>query len=115
MIAHSRPRGRPPVTTTLRTNDSVHCEIESLHEELIFYKDTKLVLLVSYATDEMITIPMKYPEVYFMDCTRRANHQQRDLFLSVIRTPEGKYYMSNVTIIPSGNHELTYLFYFPHF
>ena len=78
IVAHSRPKGHPPVTTTLRTNDSVCSEIESLHEELTFDKDTKLVLLVSYATDEMIKIMMMYPEVYFMDCTGQANRQRRD-------------------------------------
>ena len=51
IVAHSCPWGHLPVTTTLRTNDSVCCKIESLHEEITFDKDTKLVLLVSCATD----------------------------------------------------------------
>ena len=86
----------------LNANESVCREIDLLCTELTFDKETKLDLLVSYATNEMIKITMKYPEVYFMDCTGRANRQRRDLFISVIRTPEGKCHMSNVTIIPSG-------------
>ena len=70
---------------------------------MTFDEGTKLVLLVSYATDDMITITMMYPEVYFMDCTGLVNRQHRDLFISVIRTLEGKCHMSNVTIIPSGS------------
>ena len=81
--------------------------------QIIFDKDTKLVLLVSYATDEMIKITMMYPEVYFMDFTGQANHHRWDLFISVIRTPEGQRYMSNVTIIPSGKPVVMRLFYFP--
>ena len=91
-----------PSQPNLMLMSQVRREIDSLRTELTFDKGTKLVLLVSYATDEMIKITMKYPEVYFMDCTGRANRQRRDLFISVIRTPEGKCHMSNVTIIPSG-------------
>ena len=54
---------------------------------------------------------MMYPEVYFMDCTERANQQKREQFISVVRSPSGNCYMSNVTVILSGDDPifLTYL------
>eukprot|EP00956_Cyclotella_meneghiniana_P038455 scaffold154722_cov36-Cyclotella_meneghiniana.AAC.7 len=45
---------------------------------------------------------MKFPEVNFMDCAGRVNRQKRDLFLSVIHSPEGICHLSNVSIMLSG-------------
>lgn len=42
-----------------------------------------------------------YPKVYFMDCTSWSNRQKHELFVSVMRSPVGKCFMSNVTVIPS--------------
>ena len=67
-----------------------------------FAADKKLVLIVSFATDKMIRETMKFPEVNFMDCAGRVNRQKRDLFLSVIHSPEGICHLSNVSIMLSG-------------
>ncbi len=77
-------------------------EISDLRKELTFCNDKKLVLMISFASDEMIRETMKYPEVFFMDCTARVNKQKREFFFSVIRTPSGKCHLSNMTVIPSG-------------
>ena len=45
--------------------------------------------MISFASDEMIRETMKYPEVFFMDCTARVNKQKREFVFSVIRTPSG--------------------------
>ena len=58
-----------------------------LREELTFDNKTKLVLLLSFSTNKMIKQTMMYPEVYFMDCTGKANCQKRELFISVVRSP----------------------------
>jgi hypothetical protein len=42
----------------------------------MFGNDKKLVLIISFASDEMIRETMKYPEVFFMDCTARVNKQK---------------------------------------
>lgn len=99
MVALSEPRGRPKV---LNVDPNIQGDIVHLRESLTFDSNTKLVLLLSFSTNEMIKCTMMYPEVYFMDCTGRANRQKRELFISVVRSPAGKCFMSNVTVIPSG-------------
>jgi hypothetical protein len=47
----------------LNANEAIRGEVDSLREELTFDKDTKVLLLVSYATDEMKKIAIMYPEV----------------------------------------------------
>ena len=100
MVALSEPRGRPNV---LNVDPNIQSDIKHLRESLTFDSNTKLVLLLSFSTDDMIKRTMMYPEVYFMDCTGRANRQKRELFISVVRSPSGKCFMSNVTVIPSGD------------
>ena len=100
MVALSEPSGRPKV---LNVDPNIQSDIKHLRESLTFDSNTKLVLLLSFSTDDMIKRTMMYPEVYFMDCTGRANHQKRELFILVVHTPSGKCFMSNVTVIPSGD------------
>ena len=100
MVALSEPRGRPKV---LNVDPNIQSDIEHLRESLTFDSNTKLVLLLLFSTDKMIKCTMMYPEVYFSDCTGRANRQKRELFISVVCSPSGKCFMSNVTVIPSGD------------
>ena len=55
---------------------------------------------------------MMCPEVYFMDCTGRAYHQKRELFISVVQSPSRKCYMSNVTVIPSGDYIFIFSYHY---
>ena len=89
VCAISRPRGRPLTTEILKSDEAIMSEISDLRKELTFCNDKKLVLMISFASDEMIRETMKYPEVFFMDCTARVNKQKREFFFSVIRTPSG--------------------------
>ncbi len=102
LCAISKPRGRPQISELLKSEEVVQSEINTLRSELTFDSNKKLVLMISFASDEMIRETMKYPEVFFMDCTARVNKQKREFFFSVIRTPSGKCHLSNMTIIPSG-------------
>ena len=100
VVAISEPRGCPK---QLNVDPTIRGEIIDLREALTFDNKTKLVLLLSFYMNEMVKQTMMYPEVYFMACTGRANRQKRELFISVVRSPMGKCYMSNVTVIPSGD------------
>ena len=100
MVALSEPREHLKV---LNVDPNIQSDIKHLHDSLTFDSKTKLVLLLSFSMDDMIKQTMMYPEVYFMDCTGRANRQKRELFISVVCSPSGKYFMSNVTVIPSGD------------
>ena len=102
LCAISKPRGRPQISELLKSDEVVQSEINTLRSELTFDSNKKLVLMISFASDEMIRETMKYPEVFFLDCTARVNKQKREFFFSVIRTPSGKCHLSNMTIIPSG-------------
>ena len=108
VVALSEPRGCPKL---LNVDPNIQSDIKDLRKSLTFDSKTKLVLLLSFSTDNMIKRTMMYPEVYFMDCTGRANRQKRELFISVVCSPSGNCYMSNVTVIPSGDDPifLTYL------
>ena len=98
---------------TLRVSQGPKCRSKhsKWHKVFAFNSNTKLVLLL---TDNMIKHTMMYPEVYFMDCTGRANRQKRELFISVVRSPSGKCFMSNVTVIPSGDDHLFLTCLLPH-
>ena len=65
-------------------------------------KGTQVLLLLLLATDEMVHLVSMYPEKWFLDCTGCTNIQMRDLFVMAVRTPEGKTFPGNLTIIPSG-------------
>jgi hypothetical protein len=108
VFALSKHRGHPKL---LKVDPNIQSDIKDLRKSLTFDSKTKLVLLLSFSTDNMIKRTMMYPEVYFMDCTGRANQQKRELFISVVRSPSGNCYMSTVTVIPSGDDPifLTYL------
>jgi hypothetical protein len=77
-------------------------KIQELRRDFSFDSKSKMVLLLSFATDEMIKEVQKNPEVWFMDVTSGANIQKRDLFIMVVRKPDGTCFMGNVTLIPSG-------------
>ncbi len=111
MVALSEPRGCPKV---LNVEPNIESDIKHLRESLTFDSNTKLVLLLSFSMDDMIKRTMMYPEVYFMDCTGRANHQKRELVILVVHSPSGKCFMSNVTLITSGDDHSFLTCLLPH-
>ena len=86
----SNPRGRPngkQNVVQLNADEKVVTEIMNLRKEMSFAEDKKLVLIVSFAMDEMISETMKFPEVHFIDCTSCANRQKRDI-KNVMMSPQ---------------------------
>ena len=47
-----------------------------------------------------------FPEVFYLDGTANTNEQKRDIFLMVVKDANGKAYIGNATIIPSGKRWL---------
>ena len=45
-----------------------------------------------------------FPEVMYMDVTVNTNLQKHDLFLMVVKDANGKTFVGNATVIPSGKH-----------
>lgn len=104
-----RTRGRPSNTEklakereVLKCTEETEKEIDDLRTELGFSRQSKIVLMLSIASDEMIRYVMMYPEVFFMDVTGGVNRQKRDFFLIAIKDAMGFAFTANITSIPSG-------------
>ena len=95
-------RGRPSNASRLKIPEIVGVEIAELRHDLRLNDGTKLLLLVSMATDSMIRQVLMNPEVWFCDVKCGTNLQKRDLFVMATRNPTGKIFPGNLTIIPSG-------------
>jgi hypothetical protein len=110
-MLHHNPSGRPTKdcisgATKLQYDKCLHEKIQELR--IGHGTSTKMVLLLSFSTDNMIREMQKYPEVFFMDVTGRANKQKRSLFVLVGRKPNGNTFIANVTLVPSGKDHSYY-------
>ena len=56
--------GSSVTTERLKADEAIMSEISDLQKKLTFCNDKKLVLMISFALDEMIRETMKYPEVF---------------------------------------------------
>ena len=101
LMVHSH-RGRRSNAERLKCPADVEEEVRKLRNELSYEKGTKIVLLLSLATDEMIRLVMMYPETFFMDVTGQTNRQKRDMFLMAVKDSAGKVFPGNMTVVPSG-------------
>lgn len=77
-------------------------EMNAIREDLHLAPSTRVLLLLSLATDDMIRQVVMHPQVWFMDCTHGVNRQKKDWFIMAVRTPAGKTFPGNLTVIPSG-------------
>lgn len=98
----TKSAGRPTKAEKLKTTEQVQEDVRRLRSDLSFGNDSKLVLLLSVATDDMIRLCMMFPEVFFMDCTAGTNKQRRTLFVMAIKDSEGKCFPCNLSVLPSG-------------
>ena len=97
-----RRRGRPTNTEKqeeaerikLNTDDAIDKEISALRTSLGFSSGSKLVLLLSIASDDMIRLMQMFPEVFFMDVTGCVNRQHRDFFLLAVKDSSGKTFIT---------------------
>ena len=104
LFAYHR-KGRPTTSERkirLGCPEVLSAKIKKIRDDLSMDNGNQIILLVSIATDEMVRLVTMYPEKWFLDCTGRTNLQMRDLFIMAIRTPGGKTFPGNMTIVPSG-------------
>ena len=85
-------RGRPSNLQKLKCPAILEAEIAELRHDLRLKDGTKLLSLVSMATDSMIRQVAMHPEVWFCDVTAGTNLQECDLFVMVVRNPTGKHF-----------------------
>mgnify|MGYP006977863087 FL=1 len=77
-------------------------DIQSIRKELSVEEGSRLLLLVSLATDEMVRFVSMHPETMFGDVTGSTNKQKKDLYMMAVRNPISRTFPGNLTIIPSG-------------
>ncbi len=75
--------------------------IKSLHTEINYKDDTEIVLILSFASDDMIYMVNMFLEVFFMDVTCCTNHQNKPLFLMVLKDANGEGHIGNISVLPS--------------
>ncbi len=59
--------------------------IKSLCSKMNYKDGTEIVLILSFASDKMIRMVNMFSEVFFMDVTCSTNHQNKPLFLTVLK------------------------------
>ena len=116
----------------------MHDKIIALRNDFLIHDNTKMLLFISIATNDMIKYVSMYPEVWFLDCTYgeyfynflsivdiisywyflpATNRQGKELFVMAVRSASGDTLPGNLTIIPSGQkwvfHSI-YKYAFPH-
>jgi hypothetical protein len=86
---HHNPRGRPSIKTQHSVDkSSTRNKIQKLRNDLSI--DSKKKWYFSYHLWQMKWLrKSKNPETWFIDVTSRANIQKRDLFILVVRKPDG--------------------------
>ena len=63
VVAISEPRGWPKL---LKVDPKIRGEVVDLYKALTFDNETKLVLLLSFSTNEMIKKTMMYPGILYL-------------------------------------------------
>ena len=94
VVAVSEPGGCP---RQLDTSPRIFDDINNLQVTLTFENTTKLVLLPSFVTNNMIKQTTMVPKIDCMGYTGQSNRGNLELFISIVRSPVEKCYMSNVT------------------
>ncbi len=101
-----RSKGRPSQESIQLMSLPKHMEehIKSLHSKMNYKDDTEIVLILSFASDEMICMVNMFPEVFFMDVTCSTNCQNKYLFLIVLKDANGEAHIGNISVLPSEKH-----------
>ena len=106
MSYFSKRKGKPPAPTRMilppHSSSDLNSEMDGIRKDLRVSATSKILLLLSIATDDMIRQVVMHPHVWFMDVTSGTNKQKKDWFLMAVRTPQGKTFPGNLTVIPSG-------------
>ncbi len=61
----------------------------------------RLYNLIDFASDEMIHMMNKFPEVFFTDGICSMNCQNKHLFLMVLKDANGEAHIGNISVLPS--------------
>ena len=98
-----RSKGRPSNETVekLSIPGALEEHVKELRREMNYKDGTEIVLILSFASDEMIRMVHMFPEVFFMDVTNSTNRQNKPLFLMVVKDANGETHVGNISVLPS--------------
>ena len=102
------PKGRPSSLSKDATGirlpccDDVENRIHQMRSDNGLIYSTKMLVLISLATNEMVKYMCMYPDVWYMDCTSGTNREKKDLFMVAVRSASGDTLPVNLTVIPSA-------------
>jgi len=98
-----RSKGRPSQeeVTRMAVPHKMEEEMKALRKELNYDDGTEIVLILSFASDEMIRMVNMFPDVFFMDVTSSTNRQNKPLFLMVVKDANGESHIGNISVLPS--------------
>lgn len=96
-------RGRPSNVQKrqMACSEYINTAIEDLRQSLRLTEQSKICLILSCATTEMIQLVSMHPEVWFMDVTFGTNVQKQRLFVGAVRSPTRGTFPFNLTVICS--------------
>ncbi len=70
LLAYSRGRpGKDQNCVRFPSSSDLDKKIQDLRNDFLLHNETKMMLLVSIAMNNMIRYVSMYPEVWFLDCT----------------------------------------------
>jgi len=102
------PKGHPSSLSKDATGirlpccDDVENRIRQMRSDNGLLDSTKMLVLISLATNEMVKYICMYPYVWYMDCTSGTNREKKDLFVVAVRSASGDTLPVNLTVIPSA-------------
>lgn len=98
-----RGKGRPTLESVERLSvpEKVHEDIINLRKAMSYEDGTEIVLILSFASDDMVRMVNMFPEVFFMDVTCSTNRQNKPLFLMVVKDANGETHIGNISVLPS--------------
>ena len=102
------PKGRPSSLSKDVTGirlpccDDVENRIRQMRSDNGLLDSTKMLVIISLATNEMVKYMYMYPDVWYMDCTSGTNREKKDLFVVAVRSASGDTLPVNLTVFPSA-------------
>ena len=101
-------KGRPSSLSKGTTGTRLPCcedvenRIRQMRSDNGLLDSTKMLVLISLATNDMVKFMCMHPNVWFMDCTSGMNREKKDLFVVAVRSAARDTLPVNLTVISSA-------------
>ncbi len=86
---------------SMKLPNAMEIEMKTLQCKINYEYGTENVLILLFASDEMIHMVNMFPNVIYMDVTCCMNCQNKPLFLMVVKDTNGETHVGNISVLPS--------------